>query len=102
MPKTFLTNRNNFLKPLNDEDLYLENATCLRMSELGYMSKAQDDLNIAYNDLDEYISDLKHALTKRHEPYEKIGLKKGDKHIQINDSIILLLDQVIILIMNHR
>ena len=88
VPKTFLTNRNNFLKPLNDEDLYLENATCLRMSELGYMSKAQDDLNIAYNDLDEYISDLKHALTKKHEPYEKIGLKKGDKHIQINDSII--------------
>ena len=88
IPNTFLTNRNNFLKPLNNRDLYLENATCLRMSELGYMSEAQDDLNIAYNDLDEYISDLKNALTKRHEPYEKIGLKKGNKHIQINDSII--------------
>ena len=88
VPNTFLTNRNNFLDSLNSKDSYLKNATCLRMSELGYMSEAQDNLNIAYNNLDEYISDLKHALTKKHAPYEKIGLKKNDKHIQINDSVI--------------
>ena len=51
VPKTFLTNRKNFLNPLNNDDFYLENATCLRMSELGYMSEAQDNLNIAYNTL---------------------------------------------------
>jgi glutamate--cysteine ligase len=88
VPNTFLTDRKNFLKPLNNDDSFLENATCLRMSELGYMSEAQDDLNIAYNTLDEYISDLRNALTKKYEPYEKIGLKKDEQHIQINDSII--------------
>ena len=88
VPNTFLTDRKNFLKPLNNEDSFLENATCLRMSELGYMSEAQDDLNIAYNTLDEYISDLRNALTKKYEPYEEIGLKKDNQHIQINDSII--------------
>ena len=54
VPNTFLTNRNNFLDSLNSKDSYLKNATCLRMSELGYMSEAQDNLNIAYNNLDEY------------------------------------------------
>ena len=88
VPNTFLTDRKNFLKHLNNEDSFLENATCLRMSELGYMSEAQDDLNIAYNTLDEYISDLRSALTKKYEPYEEIGLKKDNQHIQINDSII--------------
>ena len=32
VPNTFLTNRNNFLDPLNSKDSYLKNATCLRMS----------------------------------------------------------------------
>ena len=49
VPKTFITDRKNFLQELNEEDLFLEYATCLRMSELGYMSKAQDNLYIAYN-----------------------------------------------------
>lgn len=33
VPNTFLTNRNNFLDPLNNKDSYLKNATCLRMSD---------------------------------------------------------------------
>ena len=49
VPKTFITDRENFLEDLNGEDLFLEYATCLRMSELGYMLKAQDNLFIAYN-----------------------------------------------------
>ena len=46
------------LEDLNNEDCYLENATCLRMSELGYMSNAQDNLYIAYNNLEEYVENL--------------------------------------------
>ena len=33
VPKTFIAGRKNFLKELNNEDDYLEYATCLRMSE---------------------------------------------------------------------
>jgi glutamate--cysteine ligase len=88
VPNNFIGNRKNFLKPFNKEDSYLEYATSLRMSELGYMSEAQDDLHITYNTLDEYIDNLKLALTKKFLPYEKIGIKKGDDYLQINDCII--------------
>ena len=36
--KTFVKNRDHILKELNDEDMYLKNATSLRMSEIGYQS----------------------------------------------------------------
>ena len=88
VPKTFITNRENFLEDLNEEDLFLEYATCLRMSELGYMSKAQDNLYIAYNNIDEYLKDLKNALTKEHKRYGEVGVLKDGKRIQINTSII--------------
>jgi glutamate--cysteine ligase len=88
VPKTFITDRKNFLQALNKEDLFLEYATCLRMSELGYMSKAQDNLYIAYNNIDEYLKDLKNALTKEHERYGEVGVLKDGKRIQINTSII--------------
>jgi glutamate--cysteine ligase len=88
VPKTFITDRKNFLQELNKEDLFLEHATCLRMSELGYMSKAQDNLYIAYNNIDEYLKDLKNALTKEHKRYGEVGVIKDGKRIQINTSII--------------
>ena len=88
VPKTFITDRKNFLQALNKEDLFLEYATCLRMSELGYMSKAQDNLYIAYNNIDEYLKDLKNALTKEHKRYGEVGVLKDGKRIQINTSII--------------
>ena len=88
VPKTFITDRKNFLQELNKEDLFLEYATCLRMSELGYMSKAQDNLYIAYNNIEEYLKDLKNALTKEHKRYSEVGVIKDGKRIQINTSII--------------
>ena len=88
VPKTFITDRKNFLQELNQDDLFLEYATCLRMSELGYMSKAQDNLHIAYNDINEYLKDLKNALTKEHNRYGEVGIVKDGKRIQINTSII--------------
>jgi len=88
VPKTFITDRKNFLQELNQDDLFLEYATCLRMSELGYMSKAQDNLHIAYNNINEYLKDLKNALTKEHKRYGEVGTIKDGKRIQINTSII--------------
>ena len=58
------------------------------MSELGYMSNAQDNLYIAYNNLDEYVENLLFALKKKHPRYEEIGTERNGEYIQINDSII--------------
>ena len=46
--KSFVNNRDHNLKSLNENDMYLENATSLRMSEIGYQSKAQKGLDIKY------------------------------------------------------
>ena len=88
VPKAFARGREHNLKELNSKDLYLENATCLRMGELGYISKSQDNLNIAYNNLEEYLADLKKALTTDHPRYKTLGTKVNDEHIQLNTAII--------------
>jgi glutamate--cysteine ligase len=58
------------------------------MGDLGYISKAQDDLNISYNSIEEYCSDLKNALVKTYEPYEKIGEFIEEERVQLNTSVI--------------
>ena len=88
VPNSFIGKRENFLYSLNKDDSFLEHSTSLRMSQLGYMSEAQDNLNIAYNSLEEYTDNLKLALTKQHPPYQEIGIKDGDEFLQINDCII--------------
>ena len=88
VPKAFAKGREHSLKELNSKDLYLENATCLRMGELGYISKSQDNLNIAYNNLEEYLADLKEALTTNHPRYKTLGTKVNDEYIQLNTAII--------------
>jgi len=52
------------------------------------MSNAQDNLYIAYNNLDEYVKNLMFALTKKFPKYAEIGTEKNGDFIQINDSII--------------
>ncbi len=88
VPNSFIGKRENFLYSLNKDDSFLEHSTSLRMSQLGYMSEAQDNLNIAYNSLEEYTDNLKLALTKQYPPYQEIGIKDGDEFLQINDCII--------------
>ena len=93
VPKAFAQGREHSLKELNTNDLFLENATCLRMGELGYISKSQDNLNIAYNNLEEYLADLKKALTTDHPRYKTLGTKVGDEYIQLNTAIIQIEDE---------
>ena len=88
VPKAFAKGKEHSLKELNSKDLYLENANCLRMGELGYISKSQDNLNIAYNNLEEYLADLKKALTTDHPRYKTLGTKVNDEYIQLNTAII--------------
>ena len=87
--KTFVKNRDHILKELNDEDMYLKNATSLRMSEIGYQSKAQKDLGIKYNTLPSFLKKIKDAITIPYPEFEKKGLRKsnGDLH-QISNGII--------------
>ena len=87
--KSFVKNRNHSLYELNKNDLYLENATSLRMSEIGYQSEAQKSLDIKYNSLSGFLQKIKDAITVPFEDYKKKGLldSNGEYH-QISDGII--------------
>ena len=87
--KSFVKNRNHSLNELNKNDLYLENATSLRMSEIGYQSESQKSLDIKYNSLSGFLQKIKDAITVPFEDYKKKGLldSNGEYH-QISDGII--------------
>ncbi|KAA1181117.1 glutamate--cysteine ligase [Photorhabdus heterorhabditis] len=67
---------------------YLPYATSLRMSNLGYTNKSQSDLNITFNNLRTYVAELKKAIHKPSEEFAKLGIKQGDKHIQLNTNVL--------------
>ena len=87
--KSFVDGRDNDLEPLNDSDLFKKGATSLRMSEIGYQGKAQKNLNIKYNDLDEFLDEVKSAITTPYPEFENLGLKdsEGEFH-QISSGIL--------------
>ncbi|MGX5101180.1 glutamate--cysteine ligase [Enterobacter cloacae] len=67
---------------------YLPYATSLRMSDLGYTNKSQSNLGITFNELHEYVAGLKRAIKTPSEEYEKIGLEKDGKRLQINSNVL--------------
>lgn len=85
----FLIGREHHLKPLANHSLYLPDATSLRMGKLGYQNSAQDDLDIAYNHLPDYIQGLQNAVNQPHPIFTAIGVDDETGHpIQINDHIL--------------
>jgi len=85
---SFATGKEHNLEELPTGGLYKPYSTSLRMGDLGYISKAQDDLNISYDSIEEYCSDLKNALVKPYEPYQKIGEFIGEQRVQLNTAVI--------------
>ena len=87
--KSFVKGRENILNKLDENDMYLENATSLRMSDIGYQSKAQKNLKIKYNSLSEFLSKIKKAITVPFPEFEKQGLRDSDnEYQQISNGII--------------
>ncbi len=85
----FLKGRAHPLQPLNATTYYLPNATSLRMGKLGYQNSVQDDLDIRYNSLDEYVTGLRNAIHTPHPNFTALGLADAAGNpIQINDHIL--------------
>ena len=76
------------LNELTDQTFGLPFATSLRMSDLGYQSKAQEDLNISYNDLESYIQGVTTAIGSCYPNYEEIGVKVNGSYRQLNTNIL--------------
>jgi glutamate--cysteine ligase len=76
------------INELTGQTFGLPFATSLRMSDLGYQSKAQEDLNISYNDLDSYIQGVTTAISSCYSSYEEIGVKVNGSYRQLNTNIL--------------
>jgi glutamate--cysteine ligase len=63
-------------------------ATSLRMSDIGYRNRNQAGLSVSVNSLDEYVRDLRRAITTPHPPYEALGVHVEGVWRQLNANIL--------------
>ena len=68
--------------------LYLPYATSLRMSDLGYTNKEQEDLNISYNSLPEYLAGVNAAIRMPSANFANIGVKVDGEYRQLNANVL--------------
>lgn len=86
--RSFIHGRKHKMQSLGENDLYLENATSLRMGDLGYQSDAQKSLFVCYNDLETYIETLGEALHMPYADYEKIGIIEDGEYQQLSAALL--------------
>lgn len=86
--KSFLNGRPHQLQEFDEGSLFLPYGTALRMSDLGYQSSAQDNLNICYNSIHSYIDTLQRAIRNTHPDYEKIGIKVDGEYRQLSTALL--------------
>lgn len=88
--KCFTQGRPHELESFDEYTLYKPHATALRMGNLGYKSDAQKSLFVCYNELDNYLDSLHGAMSTPYAPYQKIGMKKDGRYLQINTNLLQL------------
>lgn len=89
--KQFFKSRPNLMSQFVEFDngtLYHPYATSLRMSDIGYKSKNQANLNINYNTLDGYVESLSKAINTPYPDYEQIGVEVNGEYRQLNSNVL--------------
>jgi len=82
--RSFLAGMKHNLAELDTGTCYGEWATSLRMSDLGYHNSNQSALTVSANSLEEYVRDLSAAIATPHEPFMKLGIRRGSEYLQLN------------------
>lgn len=86
--QTFLQGRNSDLQELVPGTLFRPYATSLRMSDLGYQNRAQDQLHVSFNSLAEYTQALEAAIRTPDPFYEALGVRDGEQWKQLNANLL--------------
>ncbi len=85
--KNFFKSRPHLMRQFDEFDqftLYHPYATSLRMSDIGYKSKNQANLQIDYNSLSGYVDSLSQAIETPYPDYQSIGVKVDGHYKQLN------------------
>ncbi len=75
-------------KKATHSSLYLEHATSLRMSDLGYTNSEQASLQICYNNLSDYVDSVQKAIALKSSKFTEIGIKVNGQYQQLNDNVL--------------
>ena len=86
--QTFLQGRSSDLQQLVPGTLFRPHATSLRMSDLGYQNRAQDQLHVSFNSLAEYTQALETAIRTPDPFYEELGVRDGPHWKQLNANLL--------------
>ncbi len=89
--KNFFKSRPSLMTQFEEFDngtLFHPYATSLRMSDIGYKSKNQANLQIDYNSIEGYVESLSAAISTPYADYEKIGICKNGEYKQLNANIL--------------
>jgi len=86
--ESYLQGKKSHLDQLVPGTVYGHYATSLRMGDLGYSNNAQAHLNISYNNVEDYIDGLEHAISTPEPLYERIGVKVDGKYRQLNSNLL--------------
>ena len=68
--------------------MYLDYATSLRMSDLGYTSSEQSSLAISYNNLSSYVDGVQDAIKLASTEFDGFGVKVDGKYQQLNTNVL--------------
>ena len=88
--KTFLSGQPNKLEKYDSNTYYLPYATTLRMGDIGYTNKKENETGVqaCYDSLPSYIKCLSKAIETPCPEYEKIGVKVEGEYRQLNANIL--------------
>lgn len=86
--RSFLKDAHADLPTLDVDTAYEPCGTSLRMSDIGYRNRNQAEVSVSVNSLDEYVRDLRAAISTPHPPYERIGIRGDEGYRQLNAYIL--------------
>lgn len=63
-------------------------ATSMRLSEIGYTSKIQNNFHVSYTNIESYVNSLELLLKTNCKEYEEIGIKEKNNFNQLNTNVL--------------
>ncbi len=88
--KSFLEGQPGRLEKFNDTTYFLPYATTLRMGDIGYNNKKENETGVraCYDDVSSYVECLTQAIETPCPEYEEIGVKVAGEYRQLNANIL--------------
>jgi glutamate--cysteine ligase len=86
---TFLKGRTDHgLEPWGNDSFIGPHATSLRMSDIGYRNRGQHEVPVSVNHIDEYLRDLRRAVTTPHPAFQRLGVKVDGEYRQLSGNLL--------------